>query len=710
MRVYASVYTVALLLGASSVPRAEGQTTWYVDDDNCPGPGTGTPANPFCVIQDGIDAANIGATVLVYDGVYSGFGNKNLDFGGKDITLRSAGGQDNCIIDCEDNGRGFDFHSGETNEAVVTGFTITRGSVAGMWPMGSGGGVSCYTNSSPTLANCTITGNTAGAHGGGVWCAHNSAPKLINCTITANTAHYGGGVNCLYGSSPTLRSCTITGNMATGAYAYGGGVLCCYASSPTLTNCVITANSSTGTGEPGGGGIHCCDRSSPALVNCTITGNTAGAHGGGVVSAGTCSPTLTNCILWNNQAGSAPQAYMIRNSSLSIRYSDVEEGTMGIYVEAGCELEWGAGNIDADPLFLDADGLDDIPGTEDDDLRLSAGSPCIDAADNSAVPIGVTTDLDGNPRFFDDPHTPDTGNGTPPIVDMGAYESLGLCGNGVVDTGEECDDGGESAMCDANCTFAECGDGTFNATAGEECDDAGDSVTCDSDCTIAECGDGTLNVTAGEECDDAGESAACDSDCTVAECGDGTLNVTTGEECDDGMDNSDTEPDTCRADCREPWCGDAVVDTGEECDDGNTASGDGCGGSCRIEFGACCAGIAGSYAVEPDCLDSGGAFFGYNSTCDVPDTDADGLRDECDGCPEDPNKIEPGVCGCGRDDNADSDGDGVPDCNDQCLGIDDAIFAPDCIDGIPTVSTWGLVILGLLLLVGHKIHFSRRAA
>jgi hypothetical protein len=73
----------------------------------------------------------------------------------------------------------------------------------------------------------------------------------------------------------------------------------------------------------------------------------------------------------------------------------------------------GTGNIDADPLFVDADG------------RLPAGSPVIDAGSNAAVPNGITTDLDGNPRFVDDPGTPETGNGDPPVVDMGAYEFQG---------------------------------------------------------------------------------------------------------------------------------------------------------------------------------------------------------------------------------------------------------------------------------------------
>ena len=61
-----------------------------------------------------------------------------------------------------------------------------------------------------------------------------------------------------------------------------------------------------------------------------------------------------------------------------------------------------------------------------EDVRLRPGSPCIDAGDNTAVPGDITTDLDGNPRFVDDPDTPDSGNGDPPIVDMGAYEFQGL--------------------------------------------------------------------------------------------------------------------------------------------------------------------------------------------------------------------------------------------------------------------------------------------
>jgi hypothetical protein len=110
---------------------------------------------------------------------------------------------------------------------------------------------------------------------------------------------------------------------------------------------------------------------------------------------------MSNCVLWHNSPDHFYPGY-----SAAISYSNIEGGFPGI------------GNIDADPLFVDPDN---------GDYHLAPGSPCIDAADNTAVPMDITTDLDGNPRFVDDPDTPETGNpGAPgPIVDMGAYEFQG---------------------------------------------------------------------------------------------------------------------------------------------------------------------------------------------------------------------------------------------------------------------------------------------
>ncbi len=86
---------------------------------------------------------------------------------------------------------------------------------------------------------------------------------------------------------------------------------------------------------------------------------------------------------------------------------------------------------------MPTNGADNTVGT-DDDLRLSAGSPCIDAADNKAVPGGITTDLDGNARIVDDGTVADTGNGDCPLADMGAFEFQSF-----IDTdGDSVEDGG----------------------------------------------------------------------------------------------------------------------------------------------------------------------------------------------------------------------------------------------------------------------------
>jgi hypothetical protein len=100
------------------------------------------------------------------------------------------------------------------------------------------------------------------------------------------------------------------------------------------------------------------------------------------------------------------------------------------------------------------------------------------------------------------------------------------------------------------------------------CDQGGDTATCDADCTAVSCGDGYTNAAAGEQCDTTSNSASCDADCTLPRCGDGYLNPATGEACDQGVQNSDTVPDRCRTTCDLPRCGDAVRDTAEGCDDG----------------------------------------------------------------------------------------------------------------------------------------------
>ncbi|MEZ4380477.1 MAG: DUF4215 domain-containing protein [Nannocystaceae bacterium] len=133
----------------------------------------------------------------------------------------------------------------------------------------------------------------------------------------------------------------------------------------------------------------------------------------------------------------------------------------------------------------------------------------------------------------DDGEACDDGNTDDDDGCSGACE-LESCGDGVVDEGEACDDGAETATCDADCTLATCGDGHTNAAAGEECDDGNliNGDRCNNSCERNTCGDGVVD--ADEECDDGAETATCDADCTLAACGDGYTNAAAGEACDDG--------------------------------------------------------------------------------------------------------------------------------------------------------------------------------
>jgi len=321
----------------------------------------------YPTIQAGIDAAQDGDEVVVDDGVWTGSGNKNLDFHGKAIVVRSENDDpEACIIDCEGEGRGFYLHSDETTESVVKGFTITGADSSGIY----------CSNSSPTITNCTIEGNTAKSHGGGIYCIYDSNPAITNCTIADNTAYlYGGGIySSIYsGSNPTITNCTIADNTA---YYYGGGIYC-HRGAPTITNCTITGNTAE---ESHGGGIY-CSGSDPTITNCTVTGNSAVAgYGGGIYCAYNSKPTITNCILW---ADTPDEVYVVSGKPV-VRYSNVQGGYPG------------RGNIDADPLWVSGP-LGDFYLSQRE-AGQPEDSPCVDAGKGKAKKLGLkktTTRTDG---------------------------------------------------------------------------------------------------------------------------------------------------------------------------------------------------------------------------------------------------------------------------------------------------------------------------
>jgi hypothetical protein len=172
------------------------------------------------------------------------------------------------------------------------------------------------------------------------------------------------------------------------------------------------------------------------------------------------------------------------------------------------------------------------------------------------------------------------------------------CGNGLLDEGEACDDGGESETCDDDCSAVECGDGVTNQAADEECDDEGESASCDANCTIASCGDGDVNATRDEECDDEGESDDCDLNCTFASCGDGDVNTSRNEACDDEGPSFD-----CDDDCTIAFCGDGTINAarGESCEDPDDDDGDACPTTCVAAF----CGDGFTFVGEEECDDGG---------------------------------------------------------------------------------------------------------
>ncbi len=153
----------------------------------------------------------------------------------------------------------------------------------------SDGGGMYNNNSNPTVTNCTFSGNTADNDGGGMY-NNNSSPKVVNCTFSGNTASNGGGMHN-DNSSPTVANCTFSGNTA----GFGGGVYN-NSYSPTVVNCTFSGN----TADMDGGGMYNYD-CSPTVVNCTFSGNTANVDGGGMSNVAA-SPTLANTILWGNTA------------------------------------------------------------------------------------------------------------------------------------------------------------------------------------------------------------------------------------------------------------------------------------------------------------------------------------------------------------------------------------------------------------------------
>lgn len=382
-----------------------------------------------------------------------------------------------------DRGGGIDVSAAALNDVTKLTLAIADSTVSSNTANGAGGALATAENTA-TIDNTTLSGNDAGGNGGGISNEGGAQLTITRSTLSRNSASQDGGAIQNFGSNSQLSiaNSTISGNAAAGD---GGGISNNNNATNTvsLSHVTVTGNTAdsdfSGAGE--GGGI---EQESPAgtftVVNSIIAGNSSLSGGPDCDTAGTDVVSEGNNILGSDE--------------------DCPDNTFDPATKNDLIGTFGA---EIDPVlgvltpFDGGDPAHDLPMGIHEPL---VGSPALDAVD-ATIAAALATDQRGVPR---------------PIgaaADIGAVEAG--CGDGAVNLGEACDDGGESAACNADCTEATCGDGIVNAATGETCDDgnADSGDGCSAACQGEVCGNGILD--AGEACEDGNDASGdgCSSEC-----------------------------------------------------------------------------------------------------------------------------------------------------------------------------------------------------
>ncbi len=321
-------------------------------------------------------------------------------------------------------------NEGLASAAVLDGFTITHGNSNAA----SGGGM-YNSNSSPTIANCLFTGNSAQS-GGGMYNTSTTgnvcSPTLINCTFQNNSASFGGGMynNARTGtSSPTLTNCTfITNTVASN----GGGMYNDASSnmggnsSPVLTNCRFAGNTTSGTNSDGGAVYNYVNAangtSDPVFTNCSFQGNASARFGAAVYSfggqLGLSIPTFTNCSFQANISSTTNGGAITNYSMTGARSVPLTNCVFFDNGGSGTIRNLGGGTHSATYSLFEpsvtnySDGGNNQttsanPFVSTTSTELRPGSPAIDAGNSAAN--ATCTDLAGNVRKLN-------------TIDLGAYE------------------------------------------------------------------------------------------------------------------------------------------------------------------------------------------------------------------------------------------------------------------------------------------------
>jgi hypothetical protein len=279
-----------------------------------------------------------------------------------------AAGADSIVVD------GFTINGGKAFGTGTTMFgtrAVERNYGGGLYIANNGNGAKIR------LSNLVVEGNGAESRAGGLYCFA-ASPTLDNIVFRNNTSDGNGGAMFVANSAnPDIASCTFNNNSSDGN---GGAIYTIQFSSPVITNSLFSGNYAVGNGGA------MLNASAPSITNTTFVNNRA-ASGGAMRNNGV-QVFLTNSIVYGNTSGLASDA----GGSAVLAYSLVQ----GVAAYAS--------NIDGstNPMFVNL---------QEGDYRLQACSPAIDAGNNAGIPIGFTTDLDGNPRIYNSG-----------LVDIGAYE------------------------------------------------------------------------------------------------------------------------------------------------------------------------------------------------------------------------------------------------------------------------------------------------
>jgi hypothetical protein len=301
---------------------------------------------------------------------------------------------------------------------------------------GSGGwvsGILCTGASDVTFTDCDFVNHyyvssQSQGRGAALTIDFSARATLVGCRFIGNQTGnfypmgggtaYGAGCNAL--GDVIVDRCEFVDN-----FAHAGAGLAIWGDA-VVTNSLFARNEAVphpnGSGfEDGdyGAGLLTLGSGVVEIANCTFVDNNC-EKGAGLAILGVGGTTLRNSIVYGNYADPplpGEDTVWILKQNLTGNYDVANSCVEGLLqTEPGedpPEPDNFPGCLDTAPLLADVAG---------EDYRLAAGSPCIDAGDNMAVPPGLAVDLAGAPRFADDPTTPDTGVGPAPIVDMGALE------------------------------------------------------------------------------------------------------------------------------------------------------------------------------------------------------------------------------------------------------------------------------------------------